>query len=77
MQELSLKQHRWAIEVVKNINKNNQSPGKKSEPRLPKYEKAVQTTFRYYSTFIDTNVMNCSFTSSTMNRSFTNLILFV
>jgi hypothetical protein len=47
MQELSLKQHRWAIEVVKNINKNSQSSGKKFEPRLPKYEKAVQTTFRY------------------------------
>jgi len=66
MQELSLKQHRWATEVVKNINKNSQSSSKKFELRLPKYEKAMQTTFRYYSTFIDTNVTNCSFTSSTM-----------
>lgn len=47
MQELSLKQHRRAIEVVKNINKNSQSSGKKFEPRLPKYEEAVQTTFSY------------------------------
>jgi hypothetical protein len=39
---------------VKNINKNSQPTGKKFEPRLPKYEKAVQTTVRYYSTFIDT-----------------------
>jgi len=66
MQELSLKQHRWAIEVLKNMNKNSQFSNNKFEPRLPKYEKAVQTTFRYYFTFIDTNVMNCSFTSSTM-----------
>jgi hypothetical protein len=77
MQELSLKQDRWAIEAVKNISKNNQYSGKKFEPRLSKYERAVQNTFKYYSTFIDTNVINCSFTSSTMNRKFTNLILFV
>lgn len=74
MQELSLKQYRCTIEVVKNINKNSQSSSKKLELRIPKYKKAMQTTFRYYSTFIDTNVMNCSFT---MNRNFTNLILFM